>query len=492
MYSRAPRDTLSVNSQTTRNVGPATYAISDGLDYRVNVVPFLSSKKRVPSFLRKPATEVYYGLPDTITSVKGGSTPRNKALRFVTQISDTPAPGDYDPQIEVKCRRDVPSTVRPRKLYVCRVPYSTKVTAPSMPLDPYGYSLNKNASLSKIHPAETDTTLGPAYYHVPFETINPNKGCKWSGRTGKRSFYNVEESPGPAAYDLVLPKCRKSVEEEQTREMARRFSFVPRYLEMREMKLWKEGLPGPGQYDVCNRDVCKMCESAKPRPFVSAAKRFNMEVSENPGPGHYDTSKDISKYPVSKRQVPFSVEAQRGDSTKQSDSPGPAYYYIPSPLTERLMKKKNVYTVFEPPFCTTAKRNTLGISPDAASSPSPADYYKDIQGHCKIFVSSVFKSKTTRFKRVCKANEVSPASYDSGDAYKTSKGHTSFQMYETSFNSTSKRKGIIEVDDRPGPADYCSQGNLSHKGHYIPTSPRFPDSGSDVPGPGTYMKSETP
>lgn len=63
----------------------------------------------------------------------------------------------------------------------------------------------------------------------------------------------------------------------------------------------------------------------------------------------------------------------------------------------------------EVPFNNTAKRDVSAVSPFAASSPSPADYYKECDGHCKIFVTSVFKSKTVRFKPICK--KVSLLSY---------------------------------------------------------------------------------
>ncbi|XP_018568558.1 sperm-tail PG-rich repeat-containing protein 2-like [Anoplophora glabripennis] len=485
MYNRAPRVTELGSCQTTPDVGPATYFLTEDRDKRVNVVPFLSSEEKVPKFYQKKLCEAFYDIPGSIGSVKGGSTPRNRAPRFVTKESDTPSPGDYDSKIEIKCKRTIPCGVRPKKLYVCRIPFSVKGSAPSMPIDSYGYNLTRNESLIKIPPKELDLTLGPAYYQVPCDIVShSDKGCKWSSRTGKRPFYETVPGPGPAAYDVELPKYRKRAEEDEVREMARRFSFVPRYLEAQELKYLKEDLPGPADYSTEIRDICKVCPSLKPRPFICGSKRVTITVSDNPGPAEYDIG-NVAKYPVSKRDVPFSIESSRFDKRKIVGTPGPGSYNIKSPLIERILKKKNQYSLIEIPFNNTAKRDVSAVDPFVASSPSPANYCKETQGRCKIFVTSVFKSKTVRFKPICKKNEVSPATYNVTNAFNNATEKISHQAMEVSFNATAARKGIISEEVTPGPADYCKQISLSDKGYYIPVSPRFeqPPSG---PGPGTY------
>ncbi|KAJ8958928.1 hypothetical protein NQ318_019698 [Aromia moschata] len=445
---------------------------------------------------------------------KGGSTPRNRAQRFVYQESDTPGPSDYDAK-PPKCVQVDPRPIPGKgRLYACRVPFTIHASAPSIPteVDANGYDLDEDGNIVKIPLDERDKSIGPAYYKMVSEkkdlhiivtvkivqsevhnTISHAKsstfcefyrGCKWSNRSSKRSPPKVDETPGPGAYDVQLPKCRKTREEDEFREMARLFSFVPRFTEAQQLRVQKEGLPGPADYDIRKYKLCDGCPGIHPRPFIVGSERFKPSVSDTPSPDTYHVA--TVEYPVSKKFIPFSVQSSRFGGKKPVVTPGPGSYEIESPINEKLRRKKNMFAIFEPPFNQTSPRDMSCVKKDAHFTPSPADYTLNGEGKCKIHPTSIFKSKVERVKKTCKSKTVSPAHYDAIEGFRKIRDPRSHNVVGVSFNSTSERKKITENLENPGPADYLSQGDIKGKCYVIPVSPRFRDLYADLPGPGAY------
>ncbi|KAJ8977156.1 hypothetical protein NQ317_015479 [Molorchus minor] len=406
MYSLSARDFNPGRSQTSPCVGPNTYVICTDRDPRVNRVPFLSSKKKEPTFLNKIFTEALYALPEF--GIKGGSTPRNKAERFIYDDSCTPGPANYNAKLP-KCNRIDPTPIPGKgRLYACRVPYTIQASAPSVPtkIDANGYEIDEDDNIVKIPPDEHDRTMGPAYYHVNTSTFCTHyRGCKWAQRTSQRDPPPPDVTPGPGAYDVQLPSCQKREEEDEVREMARRFSFVPRFIEAQQLRFQREGMPGPADYDVRKNKICEVCPGIHPRPFITTSKRFTQIGIDTPSPGEYDLL--TVKYSTSKKAVPFSVQSSRFVQKKLLAIPGPGDYEIKSPINEKLRSKKNEFALFEPPFNVTSRRDTSSIKKDAPFTPSPADYTLNGEGNCKIPLTSVFKSKVDRIKKMCKTTPTS-------------------------------------------------------------------------------------
>lgn len=65
------------------------------------------------------------------------------------------------------------------------------------------------------------------------------RGCKWSSSQSRRYTYQISENPAPGEYN-VDAKRTVNVQDEKYREMARRFSYLPRYTEAQMLRLCAE------------------------------------------------------------------------------------------------------------------------------------------------------------------------------------------------------------------------------------------------------------
>lgn len=113
---------------------------------------------------------IYNPLDSLPRNVIGGASLRNKAKRLRDLKSDTPGPAEYDPKIQKKGCKYIPPPVHGTgNLYVCRVPYTITVSAPSIPtqINENGYDITVDDDIVQIPPDDHDRTRGPAYYNVP-------------------------------------------------------------------------------------------------------------------------------------------------------------------------------------------------------------------------------------------------------------------------------------------------------------------------------------
>lgn len=62
------------------------------------------------------------------------------------------------------------------------------------------------------------------------------KGCKWSASRSKREMFQISTNPPPGIYEVNYKKPLNSKDEE-FREMARRFSYLPRYIEAESLRI---------------------------------------------------------------------------------------------------------------------------------------------------------------------------------------------------------------------------------------------------------------
>nr|XP_023024471.1 sperm-tail PG-rich repeat-containing protein 2-like [Leptinotarsa decemlineata] len=485
MYNNSPRMGIPLKSQTPPLLGPTTYIICDGRQTLKNITPFLSTEKRAPSFFRKSFCDNFYSLPDVSNKLLGTS-PRNTAERFVSTINDNPGPGEYDPK-RPKCSSDISRPIGRGRLYVCRMPYTLKGTGPSVPtkINANGYFVNESGDTIPLPPDCHDTSLGPAFYNVEEPADDPYRGNKWSKRSGKRFIYAADDSPGPGSYNVKIPACTRDVKNDEFREMARLLTFVPRFLDAQEMKLKRENFPGPADYDISKVNPCRRCDGIKPKPFVISSERLINYCNETPSPDTYTLSE--TKYTLSKKETGFQIQAPRFPKKKIDSKPGPDVYQIKSPILEKLQKATR-YSTFRPPFNTSSARNNLELSKDVINRPCPFDYTVAGENKCRIFVSSVFKSKVKRFPKKCgKMEEMSPAHYNPIGAFNYTRNQQSHNIFEIPFNAMNKKRSVVEsTNENPSPADYLSQGNIGCKGALIPSSKRFSEDTRNIPGPDTY------
>ncbi|CAH1976441.1 unnamed protein product [Acanthoscelides obtectus] len=479
MHNNSPRFGIPLKSQTPGAVGPTSYILCDGTEKLPNRVPFLSSEKKEPSFFGPSFCDAFYDVCNDQT-ILGGTSPRYKSPRLKKVEDDSIGPGYYDKDP----LKEVPSKAcraGKGKLYLCRVPYTWS-----------GDTLPKPQRRKSRH-------VGPMTYHTEqklYYGYYYGGGSRWSASRTQRKFCNAQDTPGPADYQVRPIHCSRKKRDEEFREMARLLTFIPRYVEAQEMKAQSEGFPGPGDYNVGKIDMCKRCDSIHPKPFITGKKRFAESADiGTPSPGTYDIVE--VKYPVSKKFVPFSVQTDRFPDKPLDQMPGPGEYKLKGSVQEAMDRKKNWYMDVEPPFSTTATRNTLGISKYTLSIPSPAEYTINMEKKCKLKVSSPFKSKTQRFPGSRLLQNASPAKYDTTPAYHALTNQRFHNIYEVPFNSFThpRARGFLDPMfvnyNNPAPNIYSPETEFSCSCHAltIPKSDRFQCGDDGVPGPGTYWVS---
>ncbi|XP_044267373.1 sperm-tail PG-rich repeat-containing protein 2-like [Tribolium madens] len=487
MYDVSSR-TVLIKSSTGENVGPSTYVTCEPRCRKQNYAPFLSNTIKSPSFISKLNTNAIYDIRDYRTKIKGGSSIKNRAPRFVYKADDTPAPTKYNPK-PIQCgKKKLKLDPTKPKVYVCAVPYSSTVTAPSIPskVDENGYEIDEEGKIVKVPPDEKI----PVDLEIKSQ-FGVGKGWRWACRTSERfdDKKYTTAGPGPAAYSVEIPKCRKAEEDEKYREMARLFTFIPRYVEAQEMKAQREKMPGPGSYDLGTSK--KECESINPRPFISATARFSYKISDTPAPTQYTVCDCSTKQKqFSTKCAPFEVESPRFKRKKLACTPGPACYNLKGALQQKIESKKNRFAICDPPFNTTAPRKISFAPRDAAYTPSAADYPEDqdeeYDDTTEIY-SSVFKNCVERFSCLKDGKDsIGPAEYNIRESFAKSRNRKCHSVAEVPFNSSGPRSVTPAVKTGvPCPSSYKTERGLDYTSCRFAMSPRF-KCVEETPGPGLY------
>uniref|UniRef100_A0A6P7HAA8 Sperm-tail PG-rich repeat-containing protein 2-like isoform X1 n=1 Tax=Diabrotica virgifera virgifera TaxID=50390 RepID=A0A6P7HAA8_DIAVI len=492
MHNKTARFGVPWKSPTSGLIGPTTYTVICKTQLH-NRVPFLSSSKLEPSYLNPSFCSTFYQLPDDAKHKKLGCSPQYTASRTSKIDNLSPGPEAYDVK-PVKCMTQadrIAGHEKVKKLYVCRVPYTLVGSGPSVPtkLNANGYSVSHFGDVKPIPATYHDTTLGPAFYDMVQKSRYEKqyRGIDWQCSKTKRDSYKIDTNiPGPADYSLKIPTCPRNQEDEEFREMARLYTFLPRYMDKQEMITKNNNYPGPGTYDIDNGDTCRLCPPLKPTAFLRRSKRFKYEYPDTPSATAYQFSP--RKYSTSKLAVPFGIASARFSRKKTAVTPGPAEYSIKSAISEHLEKSLE-YSVYKPPFGKSAQRETIEFSKDLLIVPSPQAYSIQDVKSCKLYTSSIFKSKVARFTKQCKTLYGAPARYNDMDAFNATKNFKSHNAFDVSFNATSRKKELFdEVNIKnPCPSSYEVRKGLSQRGCIVPQSPRWKQPADNFPGPGSYL-----
>ncbi|XP_057671943.1 sperm-tail PG-rich repeat-containing protein 2-like [Diorhabda carinulata] len=491
MYNKTNRFGVPIKPQTSSLVGPTTYTVICKSQLK-NQVPFLSSAELKSSFFNKSFCDTYYRLPEVKNTLLACS-PSYTAPRTSQYGTESPGPAAHEVK-PVKCYTQADRIADKqvlRKLYACRVPYTLVGTGPSIPtkINENGYDVGPYGDVTPIPPTDHDTTLGPARYSVVKKSRYDSlyRGIDWSVGKTRREFYNIDSNiPGPAEYNVKIPTCPRDKENDEFREMARLFTYIPRFLDKQDMISRKNNYPGPGDYDITKYESCKRCPPLERTAFFSGTKRFKYKTNDSPAASAYFYKP--SKYNVSKLGIPFGVGSSRFPKKKEAPTPSPADYDIKGIIREKLEKNLQ-YADQKPPFGKSARRVTIEISKDVLNTPSPQLYTIQCVPACKLYTTSTFKSKIARFPKQCRTLEGAPGRYNDMESFNKVKNKKSYNVSKVSFNSKCPKKNIIDknISNNASPASYETGIRSSNKGFLVPKSPRWKEPKDKFPGPGSYL-----
>ncbi|KAK5645626.1 hypothetical protein RI129_004090 [Pyrocoelia pectoralis] len=505
MFNLASRFTKT-NTATPPGLGPNSYTICDAKEYlggyhctlsfkflsaRIteNRIPFLSSNIRNTTKTLPVYTHaIYHPEEHHRPRIKGGASLIYTAKRLKYNKDDAPGPCDYDPEVTI-----FPRQVGVGRVYLCRVPYSVSAKGPSVPshLDENGYDIDDDGNLIKLPANVYDTSRGPARYNVPrgefcYTTNKYHKGNWWSKSNTIRFPKQMSTTPGVGEYNLKTVTLSEGNEE--YREMARLFSFLPRFTEAEMLRIEREDTPGPGSYNVDNSSFTrKESLSVTSVPFITGAARLSSGLKyETPAPGDYEVQHcPVGRRDFSKRQY-IGAQAARFVSGKQQQYPSPNTYNVPNPIDVKIKAKSNRFSRVKVPFCVLAERKMGFVHKDAPDFPGPAEY--DIQTKeitMEYEDGPCFKSRSKRFTRTTKTYDAGPASYDITEPFKKNTNRKSHNTGKVPFLSSELRSTKLK-SKTPGPSEYSTGGILGMKGLSFGHALRFKDKCDDLPGPGQY------
>ncbi|KAB0797255.1 hypothetical protein PPYR_08249 [Photinus pyralis] len=447
MYNLGPRFTKA-KTATPPFLGPNSYTICDKKECFKNRTPFLSSSVRKTTATYPVYTHaIYHPEEYNRRRIKGGASVNYTAKRLKYSEEDSPGPCDYELEVT-----EFPRQVGVGKLYLCRVPYSLTAKGPSVPshLDENGYDIDNHGNLIKIPPNIYDTSRGPAKYNVPrgeicYTTNKYHKGSWWSKSNIVRFPKQVSATPGVGAYN-IQGDCACE-ENEGYREMARLFSFLPRFTEAEMLRVAREDTPGPGSYNADTSSFTRKDSlSVAPVPFISGAKRLGSNLkSESPAPGEYEVQNcPAGRRDFSKRQY-IGVQAGRPTVGKQQDYPGPATYNVLGPIDEKIRAKSNKYCCVDVPFYALAERKMGFVHKDAPHLPAPGDYDLEKMEMTKEYEGGpCFKSKSKRFTSITEIDGAGPASYNITEPFKKNTSRKSHNTGKVPFMSSQLRSAELK------------------------------------------------
>ncbi|XP_025146184.3 sperm-tail PG-rich repeat-containing protein 2 isoform X2 [Bubalus bubalis] len=521
MYDRAPRVLrLAEGGSTEDRVGPGSYQVPYPKQQATDgYAPFLSLTARESTFTVVSNTEKdvpgpgHYNVSEKQCNIKGGQSLQNREKRFKKFISDGPGPASYDgsyPGTLAVVNRKTPEAKERLQSKMSRaLTVSRSVYVPSIPFGrSYGYDINEDDSIVKHLPPASDSTLGPAYYkpQIDFSTATLKyKGIHFGNSLGRLQL-PITSGPGPGQYDITQKKSPRyenvNIKKDQQQNSC---SNLRRLYEVKILKEEKEGVPGPGKYDIKsqfqkNKRVTSNVNDASPA-FLSQSQRFVPMKSITPAPGTYNESRTAFK-PLKKtlglKNTSFGQSAARfTQDSKTEKMPGPGFYNIQN--NTFIDNFSNTY--WKKPkksaFGSTVPRTLFLVQKEDYTTPGPADYkVPEISDELPNLTNryAAFLSRTERTTKVSDVGVPAPGAYDVQKSYEMSQIQHKYMPPRTfvarikhaSFLSTTPRC-LDKVDDGPGPTTY---NPVFKKSCFIPSfvkaSKRFKDSKEITPGPVTY------
>ncbi|CAF1031534.1 unnamed protein product [Brachionus calyciflorus] len=512
MYSRAPRNPVSILGSTPIHIGPGTYdtvTLESNKQSLDSYAPFLALSLREDIFKNVNETPGpgEYNLAVNSGLAKGGSSLANKAKRFADKLPENPGPGSYlienientRPVVEMKISKQ-------------RVKLNRKKNPPSIqdPKLAYGFEEAANGELIPQAPPERDSTMGPAYYNANL-IHNPSqyKGIHFAKYSSKRTDFSGKAGPGPGEYDTA-ESVLVDVEHFHLKNLNNKKPElnVPRYPEIVLKTVEKESVPGPGKYEqkrlfdnasVKSSDIYGF-DIERP-PFGTQARRFIDNKTVAPGPGAYSDQRSAlsSLQKVhSLKKTPFLQSSSRFNSMSAHlvrSAPGPGQYRI-NGFAEDNLRKAIVDSRRKPAFGQSAPRK-FDLS-QKEEVPGPAQYQvKEITYRPKKENFSSNFASNTKQRELQFEDTPGPTAYDVPKAYdalinvKRGPPRTkNASKRQEMFNVVSKRdldlvgSYAIEV---PGPGHY---ENLVQKAstHIAKLNDkRWKDEKKDkIPGPADY------
>ncbi|XP_054544060.1 sperm-tail PG-rich repeat-containing protein 2 [Talpa occidentalis] len=521
MYDRAPRLLrLAEGGSTDEHVGPGSYQVPFLKKQATGgYAPFLSLAARESTFTLASNIEKvapgpgYYNISKTQYNVKGGHSLQNREIRFQKFISDSPGPASYDqPYLGPlgTMNRKVLETKEHLQSKISRaLTISRRFEVPSIPScgQSYGYDIKEDGSIKKHFPADSDSTLGPAYYKPHFNFSNATlryKGIHFGNSLGRLQL-PVKTWPGPGHYDIVLKKVPHyeniNIKKEERQNYC---SYLPRFFEAIILQEEKKSVPGPGKYDI--KSQFQQTENLKPTAnnvsaaFLSQSQRFIPIKSITPAPGtynEYQTAFKSLKKTSALKNTPFGQSAARFiQDSRTEEMPGPGFYNINNTVTDNLsntfLKKQE-----KGAFGSCVPRTFSMFQKETFTTPGPAEYQVSrISDELPNLTNqyAAFLSTTERNTKLSDMEIPAPGSYDVQKSYEMSQVKHNYmpprnfvaRIKHSSFLSTTPRC-LVKVIDGPGPATY---NPILWKTCSIPlfvkTSKRFKESKEITPGPATY------
>ncbi|XP_055443722.1 sperm-tail PG-rich repeat-containing protein 2-like isoform X3 [Bubalus kerabau] len=300
MYDRAPRVLrLAERGSTEDRVGPGSYQVPYPKQQATDgYAPFLSLTARESTFTVVSNTEKdvpgpgHYNVSEKQCNIKGGQSLQNREKRFKKFISDGPGPASYDgsyPGTLAVVNRKTPEAKERLQSKMSRaLTVSRSVYVPSIPFGrSYGYDINEDDSIVKHLPPASDSTLGPAYYKPQIDFSNATlkyKGIHFGNSLGRLQL-PITSGPGPGQYDITQKKSPRyenvNIKKDQQQNSC---SNLRRLYEVKILKEEKEGVPGPGKYDIKsqfqkNKRVTSNVNDASPA-FLSQSQVLGFIISK--------------------------------------------------------------------------------------------------------------------------------------------------------------------------------------------------------------------
>ncbi|KAF6133144.1 sperm tail PG-rich repeat containing 2 [Phyllostomus discolor] len=357
MYDRTPRVLrFAEGGGTEDHVGPGSYQVPFLKQQATGgYAPFLSLTARESAFTVASDAENaapgpgHYNISGKQYNIKGGQSLQNREKRFKKFISSNPGPASYD----LSCLGTL-NIVKRKK--ISRSPSVFRsVHVPSIPScgQSYGYDINDDDSIVRQFPPASDSTLGPAYYKPQFGFSSATlkyKGIHF-GNAFRRLELPVKSGPGPGQYDIVQKKTphyeNVNIKKDQQKKLRSR---LPRFYGIKKLQEEKEGVPGPGKYDI--KSQFQKTENMAPNvndtscAFLSQSQRFAPVKSTTPGPGTYNeprTAFKSLKKTSTFKNTPFGQSAARfTQGSKAEKIPGSGFYNIlNNTITDNVSNKRS-------------------------------------------------------------------------------------------------------------------------------------------------------
>ncbi|CAD8190527.1 unnamed protein product [Paramecium pentaurelia] len=253
-------------------------------------------------------------------------------------------------------------------------------------------------------------------------------------RNSKRNHTSTtyQNFPGPTSYE---PKIEVSHVNAPKWTMSGTYS--------REIPIIKN-LPGPGQYDP------RLPSSQRKTLIYGKAYQIDKESQQKPGPGAYKV--DISQL----SRIGFKIGSEKRYKDEKKLSPGPGDYQI------NIKKHVQSYIIGQQTRSGKIYSNHIG----------PGQYE----------IPSLLKTDGG-FKMVPRRDKTLSMITPGPDAYEQLK-----QERVKSFKiGTSKREGIFQKSNSPGPGDYEIQAIKESVSYSIGKGQRQDTKRNVLPGPGSYQ-----